>query len=187
MIIADTGRNCVRRISGTTATRVAGGGATTTCSSTAVTATTLLLAAPQGVAVAANGDVIIADTGRNCVRRISGTTATLVAGGGGSTSCTNATTPAGVSLSSPEAVVVAPNGDVLIADTGRRCVRRATATAVTQVGFTGSTGTGGDNGPAIAATVRSPAGLTVTASGDLLVSDRATNSGANDVRRIRAI
>ena len=137
------------------------------------------------MAVAPNGDVIVADTGRNCVRRISGTTATLVAGGGGSTSCTTATTPAGVSLSSPEAVVVAPNGDVLIADTGRRCVRRATAAAVTQVGFTGSTGTAGDNGPAIGATVRSPAGLSVTAAGDLLVSDRATNSGASDVRRIR--
>ena len=76
---------------------------------------------------------------------------------------------------------------MLIADTGRRCVRRATATAVTRVGFTGSTGTSGDNGPAVAATVRSPAGLSLTAAGDLLVSDRATNSGANDVRLIRAV
>ena len=187
VIVADTGRNCVRRISGTTATRVAGGGATTTCSSTAVTATALLLAAPQGVAVAANGDVIVADTGRNCVRRISGTSATLVAGGGGSTSCSTATTPTGVSLSGPEAVAVAANGDILIADTGRACVRRASTTAVTQLAFTGSNGSAGDNGPAIAATVRSPAGLSVTASGDLLVSDRSTNNGNTDVRRIRAI
>jgi hypothetical protein len=187
VIVADTGRNCIRRISGTTATRVAGGGSTTTCNSTAVTASTLLLAAPQGVAVAANGDVIVADTGRNCVRRISGTSATLVAGGGSSQSCTTATTPSGVSLSSPEAVAIAANGDVIVADTGRRCVRRATATAVTQVAFTGSNGTTGDNGPAIGATTRSPAGLSITATGDLLVSDRATNNGANDVRRVRAI
>jgi signal peptidase I len=186
VIVADTGRNCIRRISGTTATRVAGGGATTTCSSTAVTASALLLAAPQGVAVAANGDVIVADTGRNCVRRISGTSATLVAGGGSTTTCT-ATTPTGVSLSAPEAVAIAPNGDIVIADTGRACVRRATATAVTQLAFTGSNGSSGDNGPAIAATVRSPAGLSVTAAGDLLVSDRSTNSGNADVRRIRGI
>jgi signal peptidase I len=187
VIVADTGRNCVRRISGTNATRVAGGGSTTTCNATALTASSLLLAAPQGVAVSANGDVLIADTGRNCVRRISGTNATLVAGGGASTSCTSATTPTGVSLSSPEAVALASNGDVLIADTGRRCVRRATATTVTQVAFTGSNGTAGDNGPAIGATVRSPAGVTITTGGDLLVSDRANNSGANDVRRVRAI
>jgi sugar lactone lactonase YvrE len=186
VIVADTGRNCIRRISGTNATRVAGGGATTTCSSTAVTASALSLSAPQGVAVAANGDVIVADTGRNCVRRISGTNATLVAGGGSTTTCT-ATTPTGVSLSGPEAVAIAANGDIVIADTGRRCVRRATATAVTQVAFTGSNGNAGDNGPAIGASIRTPAGLAVTATGDLLVSDRATNSGANDVRRVRAI
>ena len=85
-------------------------------------------------------------------------------------------------------MAVAANGDIAhrrhrptAASDGRR------TTAVTQLAFTGSTGSAGDNGPAIAATVRSPAGLSVTASGDLLVSDRSTNNGNTDVRRIRAI
>lgn len=187
VIVADTGRNCIRRISGTTSTRVAGGGGTTACSSTAVAASALSLSAPQGVAAAANGDVIVADTGRNCIRRISGTSATVVAGGGSTSTCSATTTPSGVSLSAPEAVAVAPNGDVLVADTGRRCVRRVSDTEVTRAAFTGSSGSTGDNGPAVGATVRSPSGLTVTAAGDLLVSDRATTSGSNDVRRVRVI
>ena len=57
-------------------------------------------------------------------------------------------------------------------------------TAVTQVAFTGTNSSTGDDGPAVGATIRTPSMLTVLADGDLLVSDRATNSGSNDVRRI---
>jgi signal peptidase I len=183
LVVADTGRNCVRRITGTTATLVAGGGSTTSCT-TASTPATVSLSGPQGVAVTSSGDVLVADTGRNCVRRVTGTATTLVAGGGSTTSCTTASTPATVSLSGPEAVAVATDGSIVVADTGRRCVRQVTATAVTQLAFTGANAGAGDNGPAIGAQVRTPSGVTVLADGDVLVSDRSTGSAASRVRRV---
>jgi signal peptidase I len=183
LVVADSGRNCIRRITGTTASRVAGGGSTTSCA-TASTPATVSLSGPQGVAVTSSGDVVVADTGRNCVRLVSGTSVTRVAGGGSTTSCTTSSTPSTVSLSGPEAVAVAADGSILVADTGRRCVRQVTATAVTQLAFTGTNAGTGDNGPAIGAQVRTPSGVTVLADGDVLVSDRATGSAANRVRRV---
>jgi signal peptidase I len=182
LVVADTGRNCIRRITGTTATLVAGGGGSTGCAT--LTATSVSLNAPQGIAVAPSGDVLVADTGRNCVRRVSGTSVTRVAGGGSTTSCTATSTPATVSLSGPEGVAVAADGSILVADTGRRCVRQVTATAVTQLAFTGANAGTGDNGPAIGAQVRTPSGVTVLADGDVLVSDRSTGSAASRVRRV---
>jgi sugar lactone lactonase YvrE len=181
LIVADTGRNCVRKMTAATATAVAGGGATTTCGST--TSTGVSLSAPIGVAVDSANNIYIADTGRSCVRKVVGTSVTAVAGGGATTTC-GTTTSTAVSLSAPQGVAVAADGSVLIADTGRRCIRRATGTAISLVAFTGTNTSTGDNGPALGATVQTPSSVAVLANGDLLVADRAITAGASDVRRI---
>jgi signal peptidase I len=182
LIVADTGRDCVRRLTATTTTRVAGGGTTSGCATT--TAAGVSLADPLGVAVDAAGAVYVADTGRNCVRKVVGTTVTVVVGGGTTNACTASTTSTAVRLNGPQGVAVAPDGTVYVADTGRRCVRRVVGTAVSHLAFTGANGSLGDDGPAIGARARTPSMLTVLGDGDLLVSDRATNNGANVVRRI---
>ncbi|MFZ4517311.1 MAG: signal peptidase I [Microthrixaceae bacterium] len=189
VIIAETGRNCVRRVNTTgNATLVAGGGTTViTCTATAVAASTITLSGPQGVAVdPTNGDVIVADTGRNCIRRVNSPgTSSLVAGGGATTTCT-AGAGSTFSLSGPEGVAVDSAGTVYVADTGRRCIRTVTAAgAVTNAAFTGTSGTAGDNGPAAAATIVSPSGVAVRTGGDVIVSDRATTAGSNRVRLVR--
>jgi signal peptidase I len=183
LIVADTGRNCVRRLTATTTAIVAGGGGTTACAST-TTATAVSLSGPMSVAVDAAGAVYIADTGRSCVRKVVGTAVSRVAGGGSVTSCTTASTPATVSLSNPQGVAVASDGSVHVADTGRRCLRTVTTTTVSPLALTGTNSSTGDDGPALAATARAPAMVATASDGDLLFSDRATNSGANDVRRI---
>ena len=88
VFIADTGNNRIRVVATNgTITTFAGGGANTACSYTG-TATGLSLNAPQGVAVDGSGNVYIADTGNNCIRRIDPSGAvTRVAGGGGATTC----------------------------------------------------------------------------------------------------
>jgi signal peptidase I len=182
--VADTGRNCIRMISTTgSVTRVAGGGATTTCGTT--TATAVSLSGPLDVDVDSSGDVYVADTGRNCIRKVVGTTVTAVAGGGGTTNCASTVAATSASLSAPQSVAVDAAGTVYVADTGRRCVRQVVAGTASQVAFTGTNSSSGDGGPALGATARTPSFLTVLADGDLLVSDRATNSGANDVRRVQ--
>ncbi len=180
LVVADSGRNCVRRISAGTASHVAGGGGTMSCGTT--TATAVSLSNPIGVAVDASGSVFVADSGRACVRQVTGTSVSRVAGGGSSNSCTTATTASTVSLSSPEGVAVAADGSVAVADT--RCVRRVSGTVVSPLAFTSSNTSTGDNGPALAATARTPSGLTFLADGDLLVADRATSNGSSDIRRI---
>lgn len=185
LVVADTGRNCIRRITGATATLVAGGGTTTTCTATTLTATTVSLSAPIGVVVDPAGDVVVADTGRNCVRRVSGTSVTRVAGGGATTTCTASTTPAALSLAAPEGVDIAADGSIVVAEATRRCVRRITSTTVTPVALTGAAGSSGDNGPAVAALANTPSGVTILASGDVVVSDRSATAGSNDVRRVR--
>jgi len=182
VIVADTGRSCIRRLTATTTSLVAGGGSTSSCGST--TATGVSLSQPIGVAVDDTGAIYIADTGRNCIRKVSGTTVTAVMGGGNTTSCTGSTAPTSVRLASPEGVAVASSGTIYVADTGRRCVRQLSGGTATPVAFTGTNSSAGDDGPALAATIRTPAMLTVLADGDVLVSDRATNTGASDVRRI---
>jgi serine/threonine-protein kinase len=139
------------------------------------------------VALDSSGGVIIADTGRNCVRRAAGASLTHVAGGGATTGCTTASIlPAAVSLSGPESVDVDLTGRVIIADTGRRCVWLAAAGTVTPLGFSGANGNAGDGGPAVVASIRTPAGVALRADGSIVVSDRATNNGANRVRLLRA-
>ena len=181
--IADTGRSCIRMVSSTgTVTRVAGGGATTTCGTT--TASAVSLSGPLDVDVDSSGDVYVADTGRNCIRKVSGTTVTAVAGGGGTTNCASTVAATSASLSAPQSVAVDANGTVYVADTGRRCVREISAGTSTKLAFTGTNSSSGDGGPALGATARTPSFLTVLADGDLLISDRATNNGSNDVRRV---
>lgn len=181
--IADTGRNCVRKVVGTTYSHVAGGGSTTTCNSTGAS-TAVSLSGPLDVTVDASETVYVADTGRNCIRKVVGTTYSLVAGGGATTTCTSTVAASSVSLSAPESVAVDSAGVVYLSDTGRRCIRRAVGSTVSQVGFTGTNSAIGDGGPVVAATIRTPAGLALDADGGLLVSDRATNAGCSRVRRV---
>ena len=182
LIVADSGRDCVRRISGATAARVAGGGGSSSCGTT--TSGGVSLSAPIGVATDSSGNVYIADTGNDCVRKVSGSTVTAVAGGGNDRACGASVSSTVLRLSAPEGVAVAADGSVMISDTGRRCIRRVTGTAVTPLAFTGSNGSKGDDGPALDARIRTPGMITVLADGDLLVPDRATRNNASDIRRI---
>jgi protein kinase-like protein/NHL repeat-containing protein len=81
-----------------------------------IDATKATLNHPGGIAVKSNSDVYVADTGNNRVRLVdhSGLITTVVGGG----SNRSATTPLEIQLNAPEAVVLAPDGTLYIADTG---------------------------------------------------------------------
>jgi sugar lactone lactonase YvrE len=183
VIVADSGRSCIRKVSGGNATFLAGGGATTTCNTT-VTASSVSLSNPTSVAVNAANEVFVADTGRNCIRKVSGGNASFVAGGGATTTCSATGLATSVSLLSPEGVAVDSAGRVLVSDTGRDCLRMVTAGNVSRVAFTGTASATGDNGPAVAATVATPARVAVGPDGSLYVADRATTAASSVVRKI---
>ncbi len=119
---------------------------------------------PLAVAVDASGDVMVADATQIWKITADGTTSSLVGG-----------------LTSPTGLVFAPDGSLLIADTGANVVRRLSMSGVlTTIAGTGTTGFSGDGSLALAAQLNSPAGIAIGANGVLLVAD----SGNNRIRTL---
>ncbi len=143
-------------------------------------ATAARLANPQGVAVASNGDIYIADTGNDVVRKVAFATGIItrvagIAGGGGYSGDGGAATSA--QLQGPEDVAVAANGDLYIADAGNNVIRKVTAATgiITTVAGTGTAGSTGDGGAATAARLSSPRGITLASNGDMYIADRSNH------------
>jgi hypothetical protein len=123
ILVADAGNDRIRRVAPDgTITTVAGGGA----GGDGGPATAALLDEPSGVAAAADGGFLVADTGHSRIRRVApdGTISTLAGttpgfGGDGGRS-------AAARLARPADVLALPNGGALIADTGNGRIRRVT-------------------------------------------------------------
>ena len=183
--IADTGNNCIRKVAGTTVSQVAGGGTGNTACTFSGTATTVTLAGPRGVAVNSSGNVFIADTGNNCVRKVVTTTISQVAGGGtGNTACTFTGTATTVTLNAPGAVALNSSGNVFIADTGNNCIRKVVTTTISQVAGGGATATCSFAGAATGVSLSAPGGVAIDSTGRVVIADTTNNcvrlvTGAN--------
>jgi len=72
----------------------------------------------------------------------------------------------------PSSVVFDAQGNLYFAETGNHVVRKVTSAGIiTTVAGSGVQGFSGDNGPAIAAQLDSPAGLALDSAGDLYIAD----------------
>jgi DNA-binding beta-propeller fold protein YncE len=92
-------------------------------------------------------------------------------------------------LAAPSGLARDRHGNVYIADHGHARVRRVRGRGVRTietVAGTGRPGFAGDGGPATAAELMLPTGVTVTPHGDVLVADAGSDAGGNTVRRIDA-
>jgi cellulose synthase/poly-beta-1,6-N-acetylglucosamine synthase-like glycosyltransferase/sugar lactone lactonase YvrE len=139
-------------------------------------ATQAALQKPNAVAVARNGDLYIADTLNNRVRIVelaTGIIRTFAGDGiGGSGALIGDGGPAvHAHLDHPTDVVLAPNGDVYIADMGHHRVRVVDAKTgiITTVAGDGLDAMRGDGGPAVAASLSGPAGLALVPVGRRVV------------------
>jgi O-antigen biosynthesis protein len=131
------------------------------------------LNAPNGIAVASNGDVYIADSGNNRIRVVSAATGVIhtVAGTGesGPPDAADAILGDGgpakqARLSMPMDVAIGPEGDIYVADMGHHRVRvidRATG-VITTIAGDGDARSAGDGRPARAASLAGPAGLALS-------------------------
>jgi sugar lactone lactonase YvrE len=136
-------------------------------------AITASLSAPTGVAVAANGDVYIADSGNHRVRVVSAITGLIrTVAGTGQTAATgpddedlgDGRPAAQAQLDTPSDVALAPNGDIYIADMGHNRVRviDAASGVISTVAGNGQAGSAGDGGPARGASLAGPVGLALS-------------------------
>jgi len=139
-------------------------------------------AQPWGIAVDRSGNVFVADTGNNVLRRIdTDGIITTVAGNGRSGSLGDGLPAVDAELAGPTGVAVDGAGNIYIADTGSDRVRRVTPDGtILPFAGTGVPGPLGDGGPAVRATLHQPTGLAVDQAGDVFIADAFNNR----VRRV---
>ena len=124
---------------------------------------------PQGIAVRANGTVLVADTTNHRIRAISPSGAVTTIAGGSTAAFLNGQGTA-ARFSSPRDMVILSNGTTYVADSGNHRIRAISPTgAVTTVAGTGTSGS--TNGAALTATFTSPIGLAMSPNGTLYIVD----------------
>ena len=140
------------------------------------------LSFPAGVALGPLGELYIADTVNNRVRRVEldGVISTI-AGDGTYAFRVDGGPASAAWLAAPKDVEIDQEGAVLIADTDNHRVRRITADGVMRtIAGNGQVGTNGDGGLATAAQLIIPEDIAVAADGSIYIAD----PGGQNVRRV---
>ena len=134
-------------------------------------ATSAQLDSPAGVAVNAVGDIYIADTHNQRIRKVSSGTITTIAGTGVAGFSGDSGAAASAQLSNPTALALDSNGNLFIADTNNHRIRKISGTTITTVAGNGEQGFSGDGAAATAAGIDSPNGVAVDAAGKIYIGD----------------
>jgi uncharacterized protein (TIGR03437 family) len=182
LFFADTHNHRIRKISsGGTISTVAGTGASG-FSGDGGLAVNAALAAPQGVAADTNGNVYIADTNNNRIRKVtSAGIISTIAGDGSQGFAGDGVPAAAAQLHGPSRVTTDASGNVYFSDNGNNAVRRiSTDGTIRTLAGTGVSGFSGDGGPSRSATLSNPNGLAIDASGGVLIAD----TGNLRIRRV---
>ena len=180
--IADTNNHRIRSVDTSgTITTIAGDG-TRGFGGDGGPASAAQLRFPSGVALDGAGNIYIADTDNHRIRRVdtSGTITTIAGDGtfgfggdGGPASAAR--------LNSPDGVAVDGAGNIYIADHGNNRIRRVdTSGTITTVAGDGTSGFGGDGGPATTAQLNFPRGVALDGAGNVYIAD-------TDNHRIRRV
>ena len=173
LYIADAGNNRIRKVDATgTITTVAGTGEFGFGGDEGL-ATTARLAFPRGVAVDGAGNLYIADTSNQRIRKVDSTgTITTIAGTGERDFSGDEGLATTARLASPNGVAVDGAGNLYIADTSNQRIRKVDSSGViTTIAGTGEFGFGGDEGLATTARLASPNGVAVDGAGNLYIAD----------------
>ncbi len=178
--VQDSGNNVVRVIDAVTGRiRVVAGTGVAGYSGDGGPATAARLSNPIGMAVDRAGNLYIADTYNDVVRKVEAGTGviTTFAGTGVSGYSGDGGPAAAAQLSGPQALAVDRAGNLLIADSNNSVVRRVDAATgvITTVVGTGDIGYAGDGGPAADAVLLFPAGVATDPADNVYVSDSYNN------------
>ena len=170
--VADSLNNKIRMISGGTVTTLAGTGSPGFADGLAGSAK---FDSPLGLVVDSKGDLFVADSGNERIRRISGGKVSTFAGSG-STGDTDGPA-ASATFSTPTGLAFDNKGSMLVGDDTNDLIRRVTSGVVYT--HAGSGWPGHTDGPLKTAEFSSPQGIATDSKGRIFVAD--TN---NDVIRM---
>ena len=177
LYIADSGNYRIRMVSKSTGiiTTVAGNGSPG-YSGDGGPATAAALSRTSRIAInASSGDIYIADSLNNRVRKVTikfGYISTVAGSGPGSYTGDNGLATS-ATLSGPSAVALDTAGNLYIVDTLNNCIRMVSDSTgiITTVAGTGVGGYSGDGGPAELAQLSRPTDMDVDAAGTLFICD----------------
>jgi sugar lactone lactonase YvrE len=182
VLIADTSNHRIRKVAPNGLIDTIAGGGTSGFRGNGGPGASALFNTPDGIASDRAGNVFIADTLNNQVRKISPDGVITTVAGTGAPGFSGDGGPASAAqLRAPYAVTTDTAGNLFISDTGNARVRKvshdgiiATIAGITTPGFSG------DGGPAILARLSGPRGLAVDSGGTLFMAD----SFNNRIRRV---
>ena len=134
-----------------------------------------LFDSPQGIAVALDGTIYVADSANSTIRRIAPDgTVSVLAGSPGRTGTQNGT-GTDARFSNPTGLLLDPSGNLLVADTFNHSIRKVTTNGVvtTLAGKSGSSGS--NDGTNSIARFNDPSALAMDPAGNVYVADSANN------------
>ena len=168
--VTDSDNNLIRKISpaGVVSTLAGNGEGATNGTGTAASFNN-----PWGVAVDAVGNVYVADSDNNLIRKISPAGVVSTFAGSGVQGNTNGTGTA-ASFFDPWGVAVDATGNVYVADTGNSLIRKISSTGVVST-LAGNGVQNKINGTGTAASFYWPGGIAVDAAGNVYVADTQNN------------
>ena len=185
LYVADSLNRRIRKVaSGGNISTYAGNG-TFSYSGDGSAASKAQLNTPQGVAADTAGNLYLADTLNNVVRKVSPNgIISNYAGNGGAGSSGDGSAATSAQLNGPQGLAVDAAGNLFIADTLNAKVRKVSASSgvISTVAGSGTPGYTGDGSAATSAQLNLPTGVAVDSSGNLYIAD----FGNSRVRKVAA-
>lgn len=189
LYVADSGNSTIRKITAAGVVSTLAGRAGFT-GSTDATGSSARFNNPQGVAVDPSGNVYVADTGNNTIRRVSSTGAvTTLAGTAGTVGYADGV-GAAARFNGPFSVAVDSFGNVYVADAYNYVVRKISPAGTVTTPYGQAGWPGRLDGLGNAALFNVPVGVAVDSANNLYIADSqippiitGTSSGNNLVRR----
>jgi len=174
LYITDTQNHRVRKVDSTGRITTFAGTGTAGYSGDNGPATSARLNNPHGVAVDAAGNVYIADSPNQRIRKVSPTGIITTVAGTGSRGYNGDNIQATAArLNYPKGVEVGPDGALYIGDANNHRVRRVDLSTgvITTVAGSGAAGATGDGGLATAARLNTPRNVAFASNGDMYIAD----------------
>ena len=185
--VADQANSRIRKIGTDKAVTLVAGVGTNGSAGDDASATAAQLYYPCGLVVDGSGNILIADTNNNRIRKVvPGGNITTIAGTGNAgflDQTTDSTDPLSVAFDKPVSLGLDSSGTLYIVDTFNHRIRKMAADGkITTVVGTGDSAYTGDGGLATAATISYPQSIVWDTAGNLYVSD----SGNHVIRKVTA-
>jgi alpha-tubulin suppressor-like RCC1 family protein/sugar lactone lactonase YvrE len=140
------------------------------------TSTAARFRSPSGLALDADGNLYVADTGNSTIRKITPAGVVTTLAGAATSNGDSDGTGSAARFSGPSDLALGANNTLYVADSGNHTIRQVTSAGVvtTLAGVAGAQGS--TDGDASTARFNNPKGITTDATGKIYVSDTTNNT-----------